>query len=284
MLRRDDSVHVIDLNVPKDVFRLPGHGTPVHRVEASDKTQRILTCEWNGSVFLWDLKTITEAIRTRKTAASDGDELVKVVVGRLMTTSITSGNMQVGTIEAAPAFATFSHDGKLFVAALDTAAVWDSVTTAEVTSLRGFKGRLRHAAFSPNNKLVAACGDDGTVHVWDAHSGAERFAFAGHFRTVNRVLFLDNDHLASASSDGTVRVWDVNPDWRLLVDEVLPGSPPPGADPGRTRARVRNPREGDAGQRSHSLTWPREFSRADRTSEPRTIPRNAHTRRNSQSS
>jgi WD40 repeat protein len=58
--------------------------------------------------------------------------------------------------------------------------------------------------------MLASAGDDRTVQLWDADTGAPVRTLSGHRDWVRGVAFApDGQTLASASDDGTVRLWEV---------------------------------------------------------------------------
>jgi WD40 repeat protein len=62
-------------------------------------------------------------------------------------------------------------------------------------------------AYTPTQ--LASGADDRTVRVWDAATGAELRALAGHDDWVRSVAWSpDGTRVASGADDGTVRVWD----------------------------------------------------------------------------
>ena len=80
----------------------------------------------------------------------------------------------------------------------------------ERLSLTGHSGDVYHAEFSPDGRLVASTGLDGTIRIWEPASGQSIKTIQAHPSEVNWVAFSpDGRHLASACDDGTVRLWDL---------------------------------------------------------------------------
>ncbi len=79
----------------------------------------------------------------------------------------------------------------------------------ELAALSGHEGDVYAVAYSPDGKLLASAGRDGTARVWNVSQGKQVFVLVGHTNEVNEVEFApDGQTLATCSDDGTVRVWD----------------------------------------------------------------------------
>jgi WD40 repeat protein len=84
--------------------------------------------------------------------------------------------------------------------------------TLEVRAvLAGHTDRPDGLCFSADGKLLASCGADGTIRVWDARRGYPLALARGHRGCVWTVaLTADGTTLAAGDADGKLLLWDVS--------------------------------------------------------------------------
>ena len=88
----------------------------------------------------------------------------------------------------------------------------------EQNTLWGHQGDVRHVEFSPDGKLLATTGKDGTIRLWDASTCKFLRSIQAHKDGANWVTFSpDGRVLASCGDDGTIRICDVAGDREPVV-------------------------------------------------------------------
>lgn len=84
----------------------------------------------------------------------------------------------------------------------------------EIVTLRGPRGAVSTVAVSPDNKRVAAGGEDRTLRIWEAGPTFGEDAtnqLLGHTGRIRLIAFApDSQMVATASADASVRVWTLS--------------------------------------------------------------------------
>jgi WD40 repeat protein len=76
-------------------------------------------------------------------------------------------------------------------------------------TLSGHEFWVRGCAISADGAVIVSASWDGTLRIWDARTGAERFMLTGHTDLVNDcAISADGMVVVSASKDHTLKVWD----------------------------------------------------------------------------
>jgi WD40 repeat protein len=126
-----------------------------------------------------------------------------------------AGGNAMGTAIKSVAMKEFTEARKVAVAEQRAAArLLDPTTVLKhkfTTKMRdGHTVGVYYTAFSDDGALLASCGQDGRVLVWDTGSLDVKRSYVGHTGPVFSVSFWplgNNDRLLSCGMDGTVKLW-----------------------------------------------------------------------------
>jgi WD40 repeat protein/serine/threonine protein kinase len=182
---RDGTVRVWDLATARQVLTVRGSGKPFDAVAYSPDGRRLATAGWGQAARVWDAESGEKALR------------LKERVGRTTTRALSVlGASTVGLVGSPLAQAPL-----LSASALNPA----STTVPEPED----GGNLKHIAFSPDDRRLAAVRGLYEAQVWDMRTGQDVLILSGHRSGINGLAYSpDGLRIASSSRDGTVKLWD----------------------------------------------------------------------------
>jgi WD40 repeat protein len=162
--------------------------TWIHRVAWSPDGTRVACCE-NESVSLWKASdgTIIERLQWQQTSmlsvawSPDGNLLAcggyakdggKVLIWETTSEHRDEPFQVLGGLAGAVFGVAWSPDGSVLISGESTGIIeWWKVTSGACLARRkGHQGAVQALEVAPNGHLLASCGDDSTIQVWDVAS------------------------------------------------------------------------------------------------------------------
>jgi len=217
---------------------LPNQNNAVPHVRWSPDGSWLASLDHPNALIIWDLETRQPRARWTSSFASHEKPVISFAVhpdgsrvavcddnGFIEVFSLESlrvTNNDMGHSEAVRALA-FRHDGLLASCGVDRRVHLWNIETGDLTeALKGHRGPVLSAAFSPDGSILATGSYDSTIILWDV---ASRQPFAspltGHTGWVTGLVFSpDGRRVASCGRDGLVYLWDVQlADWIALAQQ-----------------------------------------------------------------
>jgi WD40 repeat protein len=113
-------------------------------------------------------------------------------------------SLKIGLVKACALVLLLAGAATVAAAALSVSEEWEGVRLSD-----GHTAAVRRAIFSPDGRLLASCGEDSKVIVWDFARRKRLVTLADHTDWVGAVAFSpDGKWLATGSFDKTIIVWD----------------------------------------------------------------------------
>jgi WD40 repeat protein len=199
----DGTLKVWELTTGKELFSVKAHpgmngvrsvafspdGTRVASGGDDSRPREKSTIKiWDAQTGHFNLKLEGPSMVTAVAWSPDGLRLASV------STPSAAGTMQIN-----------GASGR--VKELEAVQLWEVATGKALFSRIGTSARS--VAFSGDGRRFVTGGQDGTVRIWEAHTGKEQISLKAHLGDVKSVAFgPDGQIVASAGFDGTVRLWE----------------------------------------------------------------------------
>jgi len=195
------SVKLWDLSSNEFVAEWTGFEAPINSVAFSPDGKLLAAGSWDGRVRVW--QTSYNLLKYTIAAHTGWVRCVTFSPDSKLLATPGFSYQPVGSWWETPIPIWRADDGKLQIL----------LRVGLLGFIRGHRGPVNSAAFSPNRHLIASGGNDKTVKIWQIE-GRLLCSLEGHMGLVNFVAFSsDGRLLVSADSDGSILLWSVLPDF-----------------------------------------------------------------------
>lgn len=207
---------------PRGVYR--GHDGEVVSVAFAKGGDSFGSCSMDCTAIVWD----TEAQTERFALAGHSAEVSCLAFdasSRLIATGSCDSTVRLWDSRYGACFRSLEHhDAEIAAVAFDyqattllsasadgTSKLWDARSPKTwLFDWSDHGGReVTDACFNATGALVATCGTDGAVCIYDTLTGTRRCVLKGHSGAVSKARFnMQGSQVLTAGADGTARVWN----------------------------------------------------------------------------
>lgn len=226
----DKQALVWDSDRRVQLLTLSGHQRSLRDVQFSPDGLSLLTISLDETARIWDvqngqLRHILGGHQGQVSAAlwspDGGHILTNSGDQQLRIWEVTSGRL-IRSLRAPAGLARallFLPDGSRLLMASSDSRLYSFRTEPPGESAGFFAATAINGTFidfSPDGRLIATAGSDGTATLWDVASGALIRSLVGHREQLQAAVFsADSARLITASRDATAAIWDVADGKRL---------------------------------------------------------------------
>jgi WD40 repeat protein/tetratricopeptide (TPR) repeat protein len=240
----DGTVKFWDTVSGRQLFSLPTHQGTVTKLVFNPDGSSVATASRDGIVNVWDIysrrRLYTLAAHDSAVAvvafSPDGTRMATAAEGerdfdvKLWDASPGRDSVQLLPISKVLSSAAISPDARFVALALDhNVRLWKvgSDSKDEAFDLEGIGGKSVHLVFSPEEKVLAAGGQDGSLKLWDLNFRRLVISKPAHTGAIFNLAFShDAKRIATLGNDGAVRLWDASSGAMLREYSGLPNVGP----------------------------------------------------------
>lgn len=224
----EGGVHVIDLNLGKEIHYLKAHNGYIFKIVQLEDKKEMLFCSGDGSFSVWSTesfkmlyqkKCCNEKIRT----AVDCSEINLVAIGlgngkvQLFNRTDWSFHDEIAELPSSiTALAFNTHTKRLLIGEKDAHLIsYNFYTKQQSERIAAHYWAIYDLAIEADGNRFASASRDKTVKVWNAEETKvlkrfEGFKDHGHTHSVNTLLWSEYQNLLlSSGDDGIIKIWSL---------------------------------------------------------------------------